>query len=182
MNAEILFEFVINVLSMGSLYALISLGLVFVFGICQLVNYAYGEYITVSGYVLYFLGVFTNLPWPVVFLLGILAGVAIGFFSELVAFRPFRERSLDALLVTSFAVSIILQRLFQLGISPRSKAVPVPAFFNLNIQLFGVITPLRNLLIIGTTIVLLTVLVLIMKYTTLGIAMRGASKNLSPPA
>ena len=35
MNAEILFEFVINVLSMGSLYALISLGLVFCFGIAN---------------------------------------------------------------------------------------------------------------------------------------------------
>lgn len=177
MNARILLEFAINVLSMGSLYALISLGLVFVFGICKLVNYAYGEFITVSAYVLYFLGVFTSLPWPVVFLFGILAGVAVGFLSELVAFRAFRERSLDALLVTSFAVSVILQRLFQLGISPRSKAVPVPAFFNMNIEMLGVITPLRNLLIIGTTVVLLTALVLIMKYTTLGVAMRGASEN-----
>ena len=128
MNAEILFEFVINVTSMGSLYALISLGLVFVFGICQLVNYAYGEYITVSGYVLYFLGVFTNLPWPVVFLLGILAGVAIGFFSELVAFRPFGNAHLMPCWVTSFAVSIILQRLFQLGISRVQKLYPYRHF------------------------------------------------------
>ena len=177
MNAKVLFEFAINVLSMGSLYALIALGLLFVFGICKLVNFAYGEFITVSAYVLYFLGVSNLLPWPLVFLIGIIAGAAIGFLSEFIAFRPFRGRSLDALLVTSFAISVILQRLFQLGISPRSKAVPVPAFFNTNIELLGVITPLRNLLIVIVTIVLLAVMVVIMKYTTLGIAMRGASEN-----
>ena len=177
MNAQVLLEFCINVLSMGSLYALIALGLVFVFGICKLINFAYGEFITVSAYVLYFLGAFTNLPWPFVFLFGILAGVAVGFFSELFAFKPFRGRSLDALLVTSFAISVILQRVFQLTISPRSKAVPVPAFFNNNIEVLGVITPMRNILIIVTTIILLAALVVIMKYTTLGVAMRGASEN-----
>lgn len=177
MRAEILLEFFINVLSMGSLYALIALGLVFVFGICKLINYAYGEFITASAYLLYFLGAYTDLPWPVVFGICILAGAAIGVLSEWIAFRPFRGRSLDALLVTSFAISVILQRAFQLGISPRSKAVPVPDFFNMNVQLFGVITPLRNCLIIAVTVVLLVALVLIMKYTPLGVAMRGASEN-----
>jgi branched-chain amino acid transport system permease protein len=177
MSFQVLLEFAINVLSMGSLYALIALGLVFVFGICRLINFAYGEFITVSAYALYLLGTFTVMPWPLVFLIGVLAGVAVGFLSELAAFRPFRGRSPDALLVTSFAVSVIFQHLFQLGISPRSKAVPVPDFFNMNIRLFGVVTPLRNCLMIGVTAVLLIALVIIMKYTPLGLAMRGASEN-----
>ena len=177
MNAQVLLEFTINTLSMGSLYALIALGLVFVFGICQLINFAYGEFITISAYSLYLLGNLTNLPWPLVFFLGIFFGVAIGFLSELIAFRPFRGRSLDALLVTSFAISVVLQRTFQLTISPRSKAVPVPAFFYKTVELFGVTMPLRNYLLIATTIVLLIILVLIMRYTTLGVAMRGASEN-----
>lgn len=179
MNIQILTEFAINTLSMGSLYALIALGLVFVFGICQLINFAYGEFITVAAYVLYFLGAFSDLPWPLVFLVAIFAGVAVGFLSELIAFRPFRGRTLEALLVTSFAISVILQRLFQLGISPRSRAVPVPAFFNTNIELFGVVTPLRNILIISSTAVLLVGLLLIMQKTTLGVAMRGASENFT---
>ncbi len=177
MDAHVLLEFGINVLSMGSLYALLALGLVFVFGICKLINFAYGEFITISAYVLYFLGVFTNLPWPAVFILGILTGVVIGVLSEWIAFRPFRGRSLDALLVSSFAISIIMQRVFQLGISPRSKAVPIPAFFSNNVALLGVETPLRNILIIATTLVLLVLLVVIIKYTPLGVAMRGAAEN-----
>lgn len=177
MNPQIAIEFVINVLSMGSLYALIALGLVFVFGICQMVNFAYGEFLTVSAYTLFALGTYTSLPWPACLALGVAAGVAVAYLCELVAFRPFRGRSLDALLVSSFAISVILQRSFQLGISPRSKAVPMPAFMDRVVYVLGVGTPLRNFLVIGTTLLLLAGLAVLMRHTTLGIAMRGASEG-----
>lgn len=177
MSITVLIEFFINTLSLGCLYALISLGLVFVFGIMQLINFAYGEFITVGSYMLFLLGAFTQLPWPLVFLLAILASVLIGFLSEIIAFRPFRGRSLEALLVSSFAISVILQHVFQLTISPRTKAVPYPAFFDINIDLFGVIAPLRSYLIIITTAVLLIAFTLLMRKTVLGVAMRGASEN-----
>jgi branched-chain amino acid transport system permease protein len=176
-SLTIFVEFLINTLSLGSLYALISLGLVFVYGIMQLVNFAYGEFITVGCYTLYLLGAFTDLPWPLVFLSAILVGVLIGYLSELIAFRPFRGRSLDALLVSSFAISVILQHVFQLAISPRSKAVPLPAFFNYNVDLLGVVTPLRSYIIIATTVILLIAFTLLMRKTILGVAMRGASEN-----
>lgn len=177
MNFNIILEFSINTLALGSLYALISLGLVFVFGIMQLVNFAYGEYIMFSGYLLYFLGVFTDLPWFLVFAISILGGAIIGFLSELVAFRPFRGRSLEALFVSSFAVSLILQNTAVLSVSPRSKAVDLPAIFNEAVQ-FGEITiPIRNLLTIAVTIILLVGLLVLMKKTPLGIAMRAASEN-----
>ena len=177
MNGSVMLEFAINVISMGSLYALISLGLVFVFGICKLINFAYGEFITATAYILYALTAFTNLPWFVIFIIAIVCGALIGFLCEQIAFKPFRGRSLEALLVTSFAISIILQRSFQLGISPRSKAILMPDFFNNPVVIFGVTTPLRNLLIIVTTAVLLIGLVVLMRYTPLGIAMRAASEN-----
>ncbi|MDR1774844.1 MAG: branched-chain amino acid ABC transporter permease [Actinomycetes bacterium] len=177
MSLNVLIEFVINTLSLGSLYALISLGLVFVYGIMQLVNFAYGEFISAASYVLFLLGVFSNIPWPLVFLIAILAGVAVGYLSEAIAFRPFRGRSLDALLVSSFAVSVILQHVFQLAISPRSKAVPMPAFFRANVSALGIVIPVRNVVMIVTTAILLVAFVLLMKKTVLGVAMRGASEN-----
>lgn len=179
MSSQVLLEFAFNVLSMGSLYALIALGLVLVYGICKLINFAYGEYITAGAYILYFMGKFTAMPWWSVLLIGIAGGAVIGYFSELIAYRPFRGRSLDALLVTSFAISIILQHLFQLSISPRPKAVPIPAFMNDNITILGVVTPLRNILIIITTLVLLIALLIVMQKTPLGIAMRAASENFA---
>ncbi len=177
MNSIVFFEFGINVLSMGSLYALIALGLVLVYGICKLINFAYGEFISATAYILYFLGSFTNLGWAWVLIAAIAGGAIIGYLSEMIAFRPFRGRSLDALLVTSFAISVVLQHSFQLWISPRSKAVPMPSFLSTNIELFGVVTPTRNVIIIVTTAVLLLGMLWLWKKTPLGIAMRAAAEN-----
>src|SRR5512137_3011391 len=95
-------EFIINTLSLGSLYAILALGLVIVYGILRLVNFAYGELIMVGGYVMFLLTAFTPLPWLVVGLLAIAAGMLTSLFTELVAFRPVREKSLTAVLITSF--------------------------------------------------------------------------------
>ena len=48
-------DFIINMLSLGSLYAMLALGLVIVYGILKLVNFAYGELIMIGGYTLYLL-------------------------------------------------------------------------------------------------------------------------------
>ena len=178
MSLSIAIEFIINVLSMGSLYALIALGLVIVYGICKLINFAYGEYITAAAYLLVFCGA-SGLPWWIAFAVAILGGALIGFLSELIAYRPFRGRSLDALLVTSFAISIILQRVFQVFISPRPKAVTLPGFMSDTISIFGITTPLRNIIVIITTAVLLLILLYIMQKTPLGIAMRAAAENFT---
>jgi branched-chain amino acid transport system permease protein len=179
MSAATLIEFIVNTLSLGSLYALLSLGLVFVFGIMELVNFAYGEYITVAAYFLYMLGVNTTLPWPLVFAIAIAGAAAIAVLSEVVAFRPFRGRNVEALLVTSFAVSLILQYTAQITISPRSKPVPLPDFFNDSVDVLGVVTPLRSLILIGVTIALLAGFSLLMKKTVLGMAMRAAAEDFT---
>lgn len=172
-------EFIINTLSLGSLYALMSLGLVFVYGILKLVNFAYGEYIMVGGYLLWIFSSFVSIPWWVVALIAILGAAALSYLSELIAFRPVRTKSLDALLVTSFAVSVLLQNTTLLAVSPRAKAVPLPSIFNDSINLLGVVTPLRNVLMIGATVVLLIGLTLLMKKTVLGIAMRAAAEDFT---
>lgn len=172
-------EFIINTLSLGSLYALMSLGLVFVYGILKLVNFAYGEYIMVGGYLLWIFSSFVSIPWWVVALIAILGAAALSYLSELIAFRPVRTKSLDALLVTSFAVSVLLQNTTLLAVSPRAKAVPLPSIFNDSINLLGVVTPLRNVLMIGATVVLLIGLTLLMKKTILGIAMRAAAEDFT---
>ncbi|MDO9107989.1 MAG: branched-chain amino acid ABC transporter permease [Coriobacteriia bacterium] len=172
-------EFVINTLSLGSLYALMALGLVFVYGILKLVNFAYGEYIMVAGYGMYVLGIYTPTPWWATMIIAVLLAALTSYLTELVAFRPVRTKSLNAMLVTSFAVSVLLQNAVLLIVSPRARAVPLPAAFNASVTLFGVTTPLRNILTIITAVVLLAGLTLLMKYTVLGIAMRAAADKFT---
>ncbi|MCL2491822.1 MAG: branched-chain amino acid ABC transporter permease [Coriobacteriia bacterium] len=177
MTLPVFLSFIVDTLGLGSQYALLALGLVVVYGIMGLVNFAYGEYIMVGCYVLYLIGLYANLPWPAAFALAIIAAALLGLLTEMIAFRPLRGRSLDALLVTSFAISVILQNVFLIGISPRYKSIPYPAFFDRRIDIFGVVTSLRSYIFIAVTLLLLIALTLLMKKTVLGMAMRAASEN-----
>jgi branched-chain amino acid transport system permease protein len=170
-------DFLINAISLGSLYAMIALGLVIVYGILKLVNFAYGELIMVAGYSLYVLGSTTALPWFAMAILAVMVALATSYLTELVAFRPVRTKSLTAMLITSFAVSTLLQNAALLIISPRARAVPLPAIFSQSIAIAGLDIPIRNILSIITALVLLGALTLLLRYTVLGIALRAAADN-----
>ncbi|MGE5074150.1 MAG: branched-chain amino acid ABC transporter permease [Anaerolineae bacterium] len=171
-------DFLINAISLGSLYAMIALGLVIVYGILKLVNFAYGELIMVAGYALYLFGT-TNLalPWFVMGILAVIMAVATSYLTELVAFRPVRAKSLTAMLITSFAVSTLLQNAALLIVSPRARAVPLPAIFSQSVSLGGLDVPLRNILGIVTALILFGALTLLLRYTVLGIALRAAADD-----
>jgi branched-chain amino acid transport system permease protein len=171
------FEFLINAISLGSLYALMALGLVIIYGILKMVNFAYGELVMFAGYVLYLVGANTRLPWLVAALAAVLGAMAISYLTELVAFRRVRAKSLTALLITSFAVSTLLQNGALLIISPRAKAVILPRAFSTTVTLLGITTPMRNILTITVSIVMLVGLTLLFRYTILGIALRAAADN-----
>lgn len=169
-------DFLIGGLSLGSLYALMALGLVIVYGILRLVNFAYGELIMVGGYTIFLLGR-GALPWLVIAAVAVLAAVAASTMTEVVAFRPVRGKSITAVLITSFAVSTLFRNAALLMISPRPRPVRLPELFSTSVQLLGVSVPVRNLLAIAVSLALLVLLSLLLKYTVLGIALRAAADN-----
>jgi branched-chain amino acid transport system permease protein len=171
------FEFLVNAISLGSLYALIALGLVIIYGILNMVNFAYGELIMIGGYVMYLVGSSLNLPWLFVAIAAVLGAMLVSYLTELVAFRRVREKSLTALLITSFAVSTLLQNGALLIISPRAKAVSLPAIFSTSITAMGATIPMRNIITIAISIAMLVGLTLLFRYTILGIALRAAADN-----
>ncbi len=171
-------QFLIDVLSLGGAYALMALGLVIVFGILRLVNFAYGELIMVAGYTM-FLVSGSALPWLVMAATAVLMAILAGVATDYVAFRPVRAKSVTAVLITSFAFSTLLQNAALLFISPRPRVVPLPELFSQTVRIGGVVTPLRNIITIVTAVVLLTLFALLMRRTVLGIAMRAAATNFT---
>ena len=171
-----LVQYTIDVLSLGSLYALMALGLVIVYGILKLVNFAYGELIMVAGYTLYLLNG-SPLPWLIMAAVAIMMSILAGVATELVAFRPVRERSVTAVLITSFAFSTLLQNAALLFISPRARFVPLPEIFTQTIQIADVVVPIRNLMTIVAAVLLLGLFALILRHTVLGIALRAAASQ-----
>ena len=172
-------EFIINTLSLGSLYAMLALGLVIIYGILRLVNFAYGELIMIGGYTLYLLTGFSPLPWLAVAVIAVLVAMFTSLFTELVAFRPVRDKSLTAMLITSFAVSTLLQNGTLLIISPRARAVTLPEIFQTSVMIAGTSVPWRNILTIITCVVTLALLTLLLRRTVLGISLRAAADNFT---
>jgi branched-chain amino acid transport system permease protein len=171
-------QFIIDVLSLGGAYALMALGLVIVYGILRLVNFAYGELIMVSGYTMFLLGG-SALPWIAMAAAGVLMAIITGIATDYVAFRPVRAKSVTAVLITSFAFSTLLQNAALLFISPRPRNVPLPDIFSETVRFAGVVTPARNLLTIATAVILLAVFAWMMKRTVLGVAMRAAATHFT---
>lgn len=176
MTAAISVQVGVDSISAGALFAVMALGLALLFGVMRLLNFAYGELIMVAGYTWFLL---QGQAWAM-FAIAVAAVVAAAFASvltERIAFRPIRSESLNAMLVTSFAVSTLLQNSALLFVSPRARAVEVPSVMNQNINFAGLRLGAGDLITILVSGVVLAGLALLLRRTTLGIALRAASDD-----
>lgn len=172
----------VNALSIGSLYALMAVGLAMVFSILRLINFAHGDLIMVAAYFAAF-ALLAKLPLSVTILLMVAGTVMVGLLMERVAYRPIRGAPDVAALLTSFAVGQILQngtllvtRLLQ---KPNPLAFPVISALS-GVFTFGPITvPRVNVASLGLGIILLVLLSLFVTRTALGLSMRAAAEDLS---
>lgn len=164
----------VNALSLGGTYALLALGLAVVFSVLGMINFAHGEILTISGYTVFF-SLALALPGILIIPLALIVAMIAAALMERIAFRPLRGASPTSLLITSFAVSGILQMLFQNLISARPKPVPISSTLSgaLTVGPFhiGVIQSLSIL----ATFTMVGLLTLFLKRTMLGIAIRAAA-------
>ncbi len=101
----------INGISLGSIYAVIALGYTLVYGIAKMLNFAHGDVIMVGGYVIFLSMTSLGLnPWLSV-LLGIIACTLLGVIIEKVAYKPLRQATSLAVLITAIGVSYFLQNM-----------------------------------------------------------------------
>lgn len=169
-------QIVLNALSLGSLHALLALGLVMVFGILKLVNFAYGELIMVAGYTWFILqpGL---VPLIVIVIAAIAMVVLTSVATERIAFRPLRSGSMNAMLITSFAVSTVLQSSALIFVSPRPSVIRVPLWLSRYISIGPAQIPVLNIVIFVVSILTLMGLWLVVHRTRLGITLRAASDD-----
>jgi len=168
----------VNALALGGTYALLALGLAVVFSIMGLINFAHGELMTISGYTLMYCGIL-GLPFAVSVPLAILAAVLAAVAMERIAFRPVRGGSGATMLITSFAVAMILQVLFQNLISARSQAVALPQILSQSVHLGSVIIGVNKIAAIAATVLMLIFLDRFMNRQKTGIAMRAAAEDFA---
>ncbi len=171
--------YIVDAISLGSLDALIALGIGVVFGLMGLVNFAYGDIITLAAYTLVAaIGIFA-LPFGVAIVLMIAVPIGIALLMERVAFRPVRRADPTTMLITSFALSYTLQNLEILALGARARFVALPDFFSGFIRLGPLQIPNLSLFVIATTLVLLVGLTTFLRQTSLGIQMSAAAADFA---
>ncbi|MBR9863965.1 MAG: branched-chain amino acid ABC transporter permease [Rhodobacteraceae bacterium] len=175
---DIFLQQTVNALALGGTYALLALGLAVVFSIMGLINFAHGELMTIAGYVLMYCGI-AGVSFVVAVPLALMASVIAAVLMERIAFRPVRNGSGATMLVTSFAVAMILQVLFQNLISTRSQPVLLPAMLSDSVHIAGMVIGVNKLAAIVATIVMLVFLDWFMKHQKTGIAMRAAAEDFA---
>jgi branched-chain amino acid transport system permease protein len=167
----------INALSLGSIYALVAIGLAMIFSILRLINFAHGELLMLGAFATYYVEK-AGAPFLVASVLGVGAAVAAGLTMERVAYRPIRGAPDVALLLTSLGVSIAIQNAAILIFDAQPKRFPTPSFFEKQIDLGQDIQiSVTNIVTVATALTLMVLLTLFVTRTTLGISMRAAAEN-----
>lgn len=168
----------INAVALGGTYALLALGLAIIFSIMGMINFAHGELMTTTGYALMYCGL-AGLPFLVSAPVAVIAAMAMAVAMERIAFRPVRKGTPATMLVTSFAVAVILQTLFQNLIASRSQPVILPDALAQSVAVGNLTIGINQLFAIAITATILVALNLFLRRTALGIAMRAAAEDFS---
>ena len=166
----------VNALSLGGTYALLALGLAVVYSILGLINFAHGALMTLTGYVLVFAAAL-GLPFVAAAPLAALVVMAGAVLLERVAFRPVRKASGATMLLTSFAVAVLLQLAFQLFISTRPQIVALPSFLTSTVAIGGIAIGVNRLMSVAVTAVVLIALNQFLSRTIIRLAMRAAAED-----
>jgi len=171
---DLLWQTAINAMYAASYMALIAVGLVMIFGVMGVINFAHGELYMAGAYCVVFLYAQEKFP----FLLAVAGGLVfvgiVGLLMERALFRPLRENPLGGL-IASIGFLLILQTLAVLGFGRRMGHVP-PSTQG-KFEIFGAILTYQRLFVIVVAILLLAALWAFLKRSKFGWALRACAQD-----
>ncbi|RVD46321.1 branched-chain amino acid ABC transporter permease [Mesorhizobium sp. M4B.F.Ca.ET.169.01.1.1] len=175
-------SFAVFGLTLGSIYALVSLGYTMVYGVLRMINFAHGDVFTTGA----FGGLIVAGPFiesgSTVGLIGVLVAgastsAAIAVLIERVAYRAFSRSGSLAPLICAIGASFVLQYTIRGLFGTGSRAYPDVAALNGAISLGIVQIPLVQLFVIAAALLAMAVLHVIVQHTTLGTSMRAVAED-----
>ena len=171
-------QYLINGVSIGSVYAIIALGYTMVYGIARMLNFAHGDVIMVGAYICYCVMSYLGLPAPVGILLAVVVCTVLGIVIEGLAYKPLRGVPSLAVLITAIGVSYFLQNAAQLvfGSAPKNfksiVTIQPLVLFNGGLTITGEV-----IVTIAACVVIMVGLTLFTGKTKMGKAMRAVSED-----
>ena len=171
-------SYLVNGISLGSVYAIIALGYTMVYGIARMLNFAHGDVIMIGAYMSFCATQYLNLPPIVAVLIAVVVCTLLGITIEGLAYKPLRQATSLAVLITAIGVSYFLQNIALLiwGANPKvfSSVVSIGTvtLFDGRMHITGetIVTVLAN-------VVIMIALTQFINRTKVGKAMRAVSED-----
>lgn len=168
--------YLINGISLGSIYAIIALGYTMVYGIAKMLNFAHGDVIMVGCYVVFTTMSGMNMNPLLSVLLAVVVCTVLGVVIEKVAYKPLRKASPLAVLITAIGVSYLLQNIALLVFGADTKSftsvVSIP-----NLSLGEVTVTGVTVAAVAACVIIMIALMLFIKKTKAGQAMLAVSED-----
>ena len=115
-------SYLVNGISLGSVYAIIALGYTMVYGIAKMLNFAHGDVIMIGGFVVFTTVSGMGLPPVIGILISVVVCTVLGMLIERIAYKPLRKASKLAVLITAIGVSYFLQNVALLIYGSNTKS------------------------------------------------------------
>lgn len=172
-------NYLINGISLGSVYAIIALGYTMVYGIAKMLNFAHGDVIMIGSYVVFSVVSMMNLPMWLGIILSIVLCTVLGITIEAIAYRPLREASSSlVVLITAIGVSYFLQNVALLIFGANTKSFSSVVTMKALSFAGGAVTITGETIVtILSCILIMIVLVLFVNKTKQGQAMLAVSED-----
>lgn len=168
------FQQLVNGLSIGSIYALIALGYTMVYGIIKLINFAHGDIYMLGAYIGFIASAQLHMGFFPALLLAMAICAILGVLIERIAYKPLRNATRIAALITAIGVSYFIEYSTQKVMGPGVKTYPA-LLSNQTFEVFGIQIQMQQVYIFVTSIVLMLLLQFIVKKTKVGRSMRAVS-------
>jgi branched-chain amino acid transport system permease protein len=176
-SVDLILQQFINGLSLGSIYALIALGYTMVYGIIKLINFAHGDIMMVGAYIGWFCTTTLKMMFIPALIIAMLITGLLGVIIERIAYKPLRNATRLAALITAIGMSFFLEYGGILVVGPQVRTFP-EVFPQTIYNPLGEITfKYGDIVIILTAFILMTILTLVVKYARVGKAMRAVSHD-----
>lgn len=172
---EILVQQLFNGLTIGSVYALVALGLTLVYGILHIPNFAHGALYMMGGYITLMMMVQYGLHYWLAILVSVFVVGLIGVLMERLVFYPLRHAPPIHDKIAAIGILLFLEAFAQFVWGADYQTMPTP--YGQVIQLFGLTFTMQRLLIIIAAITVMVLLYLFLKKTYTGASIIAMSQD-----
>src|SRR3954451_11052233 len=170
------FDYAVNGLIVGNIYALLAVGLALIFGVSHLINFAHGSVYTVGAYLGWAALTYLGTPLPVTFVIVLVGCGLLGVAIERIGLRPLAGSARIAPLLATIGIGLVLDQLVQLVASPDPRAVPNPVP-DWRLAIGGGTIGALDLLIAAIGLVSAAVLFGFLRWSRLGWAVRATAQD-----